>query len=278
MNKETFANPEVLSFYKLLPFNRKKGLEEEIKAVRKRGIDGLYPGLPTLMGKNISFLEVGCGIGWLSNSINFLYNAPVVGIDFNPNAISIAQEVAETMGLTTEFFVEDLFLYEPISLFDVVISFGVLHHTNNCKFAVQRLCNKFVRSGGYVMIGLYHKYGRQPFLDHFNEMKKQGATQEEMFVRYRQLQSYLKDEIQLLSWFKDQVLNPHETQHTLEEMLPILEESGMELVSTSINKFQPIRSFEDLIRQEKGYEQIAEERLKNNIYFPGFFVFLARKN
>lgn len=277
MDKKTFANLEVLNFYKSLPFNRRSTLEEEIKAIRERRIDGLYPGLPELLGPNVSVLEVGCGVGWLSNSINFLYNAPAVGIDFNPVAISIAQEVAKAMELTTKFFVEDLFLYKPPSPFDVVISFGVLHHTNNCEFAVRRLCEKFVHSGGYVMIGLYHKYGRQPFLDHFNEMKKRSATEKEMFARYRQLQSYIKDETLLLSWFRDQVLNPHESQHTLEDMLPILEESGMELVSTSINNFQPIRSLEDLIREEKKYTLISKERLKNNQYFPGFFVFLALK-
>jgi len=278
MEKETFANFDVLNFYKLLPFNRKNALDEEINAIRKRQPADLYPGLPELLGPNVSVLEIGCGTGWLSNSISFLYGASVVGIDFNPVAINIAQEVAKAMKLKTQFKVEDLFLYDPQTPFDMVISFGVLHHTNNCKLAIKRLCEKFTRSGGHVMIGLYHKYGRQPFLDHFKEMKKRGATEEEMLARYKVLQSHIKDETQLISWFRDQVLNPHETQHTLAEMILILQEANMELISTSINQFRPINSIEDLIKEEKKYRDLAIQRLQNNQYFPGFFIFLAQKN
>ena len=169
MNKKTFGNLDVLNFYKLLPFNRKSTLKEEIKAVRERRIDALYPGLSELLFQNARVLEVGCGVGWLSNSINYLYrNVSVLGIDFNPIAIGIAQEVAKEMELTARFLEEDLFLYKPHSPFDIVISFGVLHHTNNCAFALRRICDEFVRPGGHVMIGLYHKYGRQPFLEYFN--------------------------------------------------------------------------------------------------------------
>ncbi|MDD5136440.1 MAG: class I SAM-dependent methyltransferase [Candidatus Omnitrophica bacterium] len=276
MNK-TYANYDVLDFYKSLPFNTRSSLSEEITAVRKRRPEQLYPGLQELLGPDISVLEVGCGTGWLSNSISFLYNSSVLGIDFNPVAIKIAQEVADAMKIKTQFRVEDLFLYEPGKLFDLVISFGVLHHTDDCKFAVKRLFEKFVRPGGHVIIGLYHKYGRQPFLDHFSEMKNRGVPEKEMLARFRALQSNIKDETQLVSWFRDQVLHPHETQHTLEEMLPILKEANMELVSTSINQFKPISSTEDLIGKEKEYSGIARKHLENNRYFPGFFVFLARK-
>lgn len=277
MNRKTYANYDVLEFYRTLPFNRMSSLEEEINAVRKRSPKDLYPGLSQLLSSRVSVLEVGCGVGWLSNSISFLYNSSVLGIDFNPVAIGQAQEVGKKLGLKTQFRTEDLFLYEPEKPFDVVISFGVLHHTNNCEVAVRRVCENFVRKGGHVMIGLYHKYGRQPFLDHFNDMKKRGATEEEMFNRYKILHPYIKDETQILSWFRDQVLHPHETQHTLEEMIPILNELNMELVSTSINQFQPLISINDLIIKERKYTQIAMEHLKNNRYFPGFFIFLAKK-
>ena len=60
-------------------------------------------------------------------------------------------------------------------------------------------------------------------------------------------------------------------------MLPILEETGMELVSTTINRFQPIDSVEKLLEEEITYRDIAVQRLQENKYFPGFFVFLARK-
>ncbi len=276
MEKRTFANLSVLDFYKSLPFNYKGSLEQEIDTIRNGRVEMLYPGLSQLLSQEVSVLEVGCGIGWLSNSINYLYNSPVVGIDFNPVAIERACQVARIMKLKTKFLVEDLFLYEPEILFHIVISFGVLHHTDNCAVAVRRLCERFVCPGGYVIIGLYHKYGRQPFLDYFNKMKERGVTEEEMFAKYSILHSQIKDKTQLISWFRDQVFNPHETQHTLAEMLSILQEADMELVSTSINHFQPIKSNKNLIEEEYKYRDIAIERLKGNQYFPGFFVFIAK--
>jgi hypothetical protein len=152
----------------------------------------------------------------------------------------------------------------------------VLHHTKNCSAAVRRVC-EFAKPGGHVFIGLYHKYGRQPFLNHFHEMRKRGVSEEAMLTRYKELHSDLHDDTLLLSWFRDQVLHPHETQHTLEEMVPVIMDAGMELVSTSINRFATIDSLEELYAKERKQRETAEQRLKQNRYFTGFFVFLARK-
>ena len=48
----------------------------------------------------------------------------------------------------------------------LIISLGALHHTNNCKEAIKYIC-KFGETKSYLFLGLYHKYGRKPFLDHF---------------------------------------------------------------------------------------------------------------
>jgi hypothetical protein len=81
-----------------------------------------------------------------------------------------------------------------------------------------------------------------PFLRHFREMRARGASEAEMLARYRELHPWLDDDTQALSWFRDQVQHPHETQHTLAEFLPLMRARGMELVATSINRFQPIGS------------------------------------
>jgi 2-polyprenyl-3-methyl-5-hydroxy-6-metoxy-1,4-benzoquinol methylase len=276
MEISEFSNFEVLEFYKTLPFNLKGSVEGSVETIRKSNPDRLYPGISNFLGPDAFVLEVGCGVGWLSNSISYLYNSSVVGIDFNPLAIESAQNVARMLNLNTKFIVEDLFLYTPDSLFDVVISSGVLHHTNDCERGIRRCCEAFIRPGGHVVIGLYHSYGRQPFLDYFAKMKKE-ASEKEMFQKYRLMHKSIQDETQLYSWFRDQVLNPHETQHTLKEMLPILESSGMELIGTSINNFQSIHSLDHLLEEEKKYRDIAMQRLCENRYFPGFFVFIARK-
>jgi len=160
------------------------------------------------------------------------------------------------------------------------VSLGVLHHTGNCLGAVERVCKEFVKPGGYVFIGLYHLYGRRPFLQHFEDMAAAGASEDEMLERYRQLHSAIDDETHLKSWFRDQVLHPHETQHTLTEMMPILKANGMRLCTSSVNRFEPIdneNAISGILAMEPALEQVSQTRLDDNQYFPGFFLFLAQK-
>ena len=250
------------------------------QAVRKqfgpRTLVLAYPILGPLLHAKTRMLDVGCGTGWLANSISHHCGCSVTGIDINSVAVERARQVAQALGLSTEFQVADLFVYAPRERFDLVVSLGVLHHTNDCPAAVRRVC-EFVKPGGHVFIGLYHKYGRQPFLNHFREMRKQGASEEVMRARYKELHSGLHDDTLLQSWFRDQVLHPHETQHTLKEMAPIIMDASMKLVSTSINRFAPMGSLERLYIEERKQRAIAEQRLKQNQYFAGFFVFLASK-
>jgi SAM-dependent methyltransferase len=275
---ETFANAAVLAFYRDLPFNQRTGVAEHVRAVTGTDAAAAYPPLPPLLGPGTRVLDAGCGVGWLALGIAHHHGAAVTGIDFNPMAIERAREVARRLNLAADFRVADLFLYEPDAPFDVAIAIGVLHHTNDCGAGLARLARTCVRPGGHLLVGLYHSYGRRPFLDHFRALRAAGASEEEMLARYRRLHSWIGDETQLRSWFRDQVLHPHETQHTLQEMAPVLERNGMRLVSTSINRFQPFDGLDELFEQEKTFAGIAEERLKTGQYFPGFFVFLARKD
>jgi hypothetical protein len=136
--------------------------------------------------------------------------------------------------------------------------------------------NEFVAPGGHAFIGLYHTYGRRPFLDYFEQMRAGGASENDMFRRYCELMPQATDETHARSWFRDQVLHPHETQHTLAEMLPLFDECNVELISTSINRFEPIGAVADLIAEEKTYEEMSRQWLREGRYFPGFFVFLVR--
>jgi SAM-dependent methyltransferase len=277
-NEQPSVGKSVLEFYRVLPFNYRQSVAEHAREIKDRNAIKSYPVLPPLLETpGMRVLEIGSGPGWMSNGIAHHYGCPVTGLDFNPVAVERAQAVAEELGVNSEFQVADLFQWSPETPYPLVVSLGVLHHTDDCQGAVQRLCNEFTAPDGHVLIGLYHEPGRRPFLDHFADMKSAGASEVEMLERFRELDSHIKDETHLMSWFRDQVLHPHETQHTLKEMVAIIEDCGMTLESTSINRFQPIVSAEDLYARERGYADIAAERLAAGQYFPGFFVFLARK-
>ena len=273
----TYASDEVLAFYKELPFNYRSTVGSTVKAIKKQNMLKAYPMVAQLLSKKTTVLDVGCGAGWLSNSIAHHYGCAVQGIDFNPVAIERAQQVSNGLEASSTFSVQDLFLYRPKPAFDAVLSLGVLHHTNNCREALKSIATYTVKQGGYIFVGLYHAYGRAPFLQYFENLKAKGANEDTLFDAYKELHSTMNDETQLLSWFRDQVLHPHETQHTLEMVCEVFDECGIELVSTSINKFQSINSREDLYETEKTYLELGRQKLKEKTYFPGFFVALGKK-
>ena len=255
----THINKSVLEFYKGLPFNYRDSVEEHALSVIKktRWAGEAYEMIAPMLKPKTKVLEVGCGTGWLSNRIAYHDKCDVTAIDFNPVAIERAKEVSEYIGNKVNFEVADLFKYN-IKPADLILSLGVLHHTGDCKGALEKICQS---TDGSIFIGLYHKYGRKPFLDEFANIEGEVAK----FKRYCELDTRFNDKTHLLSWFRDQVLHPHETQHTMAEVSEILKDNNMELVWSSIEG------------DEKLYEDVAKKKLLNNEYWPGFFTFLARK-
>lgn len=270
------STPEaVLQFYRELPFNfRSSAREAASKIQRENTIERGYPILVPLLQKGRSVLDVGCGAGWFSLNAAYHLGCAVTGIDFNEVALERGRQVARELGVSVSFQEADVFTYIPPQSFDVVASIGVLHHTKDCIEALSRVCS-FARPGGHVFVGLYHAHGRKPFLKHFKRLQSDGASEDEMLAEYARLHP-LADKVHLRSWFRDQVLHPHETQHTLAEILPVLRQNNVELIATSINAFATIRSIDEVIRQEASLEHYGAEQLAKGRYYPGFFIVLGR--
>jgi SAM-dependent methyltransferase len=268
----------VLEFYDRQPFNYYGSVAQQAAAVRSRDPVDSYPVLaPLLVGGQTRVFDVGCGVGWLSNGIALRYRRSVIGIDASVTAIARARAVATTLETDARFEVADLFDHEPDLAAELAISIGVLHHTDDFGRGVRRLFEVFTAPGGHAFLGLYHAYARRPFHEHFTELRSRGLDEDELFARYQRLDRRHDDKTHARSWFRDQVLNPHESHHTLAELLPLLAECGMELVATSINQFAPPGSLAELLEQEKGLERVGRERLAAGRFFPGFFFVLVRK-
>jgi len=273
----SFANQEVLNFYRELPFNVFQN-EGEHRRFIKSGISlRSHPVLAELISEETRVLEVGCGMGRFSAQLADQYDALVTAIDFNPDVIAYAIRSAELLKLRVDYQTSDLFVFEPSERFDVCISLGVLHHTNDCLAAIAHCLNRFLKQGGHFYVGLYHLYGRKPFLVHFKELIKNGAKEEDLFKEYARLDNGKTDPTYLRSWFRDQVLHPHETQHTLKEITEVCAKSGARLVKTSINQFEDFETEAELFEREVEYEQVSRRWLAEGKYFPGFFTALYRK-
>ncbi len=82
-------------------------------------------------GKKV--LEIGCGIG--TDTVNFArHGADVTAVDLSPNSLEIARQRVEVYGLDdrVRFFkgsAEELTSFVPKQAYDLIYSFGVIHHT-----------------------------------------------------------------------------------------------------------------------------------------------------
>ena len=284
---------KVQSFYASLPFNFHHSKEQASETLREENPVEFYKNLDALLRRTngaTRVLDVGCGAGWFVNSVAFHYGLSVVGIDLCEVALERAQAVSRELGVSerTRFQLKDLLEGEAFSEeFFLVNSIGVLHHTFDCHASLAQIC-QWVQPGGYLHLGLYHRYGREPFLQLFQEYRNQlraakTADAQEAITRraydhYKAINRHCRDELFLTSWFKDQVLHPHESQHTVEELFGWLAELGFTCLSTSINQFEPISSWQEIFQEEKKLSRLSYQRnVVEQRYFPGFFTLLARR-
>lgn len=275
----SFKNEKVLNFYEKLPFNIFGDIALAEKQIEKNDPLEIYPQIKLLIDKQkkTKIIDVGCGGGWFINSLIYHHENKfdATGVDFNPKVIEYADRIKKNLKLKSKFISADLFTLDgKKEEFDLVVSLGVLHHTNNCHEAIKSVCN-LGKKGSYLFLGLYHKYGREPFLNFFRSMKDQ--SEENKFKEYKKLHKNVSDEKKLYSWFRDQVLHPHETQHTFEEIYNLLISLNYQVLSTSINKFQSLNKINEVFKLEKTFYEYSQRKLLEKEYFPGFFITIAKK-
>ena len=273
----TYKNEDVLDFYKELPFNIYGDLDSAKKQIKKYNPLETYPELKKIINEydKIKIIDFGCGGGWLVNSLSYHLKdrVEVTGVDFNPKVIDYANKIKDMLNLNSKFFSSDLFTFEKNTNYNLIISLGVLHHTNNLEEAIKHI-STYGAEKSYFFLGLYHSYGRKPFLDYFKKIKHK--SEEYRFSEYKKLQN-INDEKKMYSWFRDQVLHPYETQHSFEEILKIFKMINYNIISTSINKFNKIKNFSDIVDAEKKLELYAKQKLKQKEYYPGFFITIGKK-
>ena len=109
-------------------------------------------------GKRI--LEVGCGIG--TDTINFARSgAYVTAVDVSEKSLEIARKRAAVYGLGNIDFIqanaEELTSALESANFDLVYSFGVVHHTPEPQRALRQMTS-LLRPGGCLKIMVYHRH------------------------------------------------------------------------------------------------------------------------
>ncbi|MBS0534444.1 MAG: class I SAM-dependent methyltransferase [Proteobacteria bacterium] len=132
-------------------------IDEARLAEAEKGLVRLL-GEEPLAGK--SLLDIGCGSGVHDVAALRLGAARVVAIDIDPVSVSTARSVATRHAPGRDIEVKELSVFdlapETFGTFDIVYSWGVLHHTGAMIEAVGKAA-QVVKPGGLFVFALYHR-------------------------------------------------------------------------------------------------------------------------
>jgi len=182
--------------------------------------------------------DVGCGTGQLACLLS-LKDRHVEGFDFSDASIELAERLKARLCLeNVHFTTRNIFdLAEPDEKFDYVFCNGVLHHTPDPYGGFCRLV-PMVKPGGYIVIGLYNLYGRLflhlkravVWLFHRHDRQAKRRAIQEMLVKEED------DTFKQDTWFADQYEHPHESVHTIDQVLRWYHAHGF----TYVNSMPPV--------------------------------------
>ena len=118
----------------------------------------------SMKGKRV--LEIGCGLG--ACAINFARaGAQVTAVDLSQKSIDVAKKNAESMGVgdKIEFYqgdAEQLSKFLPEGQYDLIFSFGVIHHTPHPDNVVEE-AKKYLAPNGQFKVMVYYRYSWKVF-------------------------------------------------------------------------------------------------------------------
>jgi 2-polyprenyl-3-methyl-5-hydroxy-6-metoxy-1,4-benzoquinol methylase len=133
---------------------------DEVEA-RKYFVESHIPGFaefPRWRGKKV--LEIGCGIG--TDTVNFArHGAQVTSVDLSEKSLEIARQRVQVYGFENQvtFFcgnAEELSSFVRAEPYDLIYSFGVIHHTPHPEAVVEQM-RRYARPGTNVKIMVYHR-------------------------------------------------------------------------------------------------------------------------
>lgn len=118
-----------------------------------------FLGLKSLNG--LRFLDIGCGSGLFSLAAHNLGAKEVVSFDADPFSVKCCTYLREKVGSPASWAISDASVLDKeflsrLEKFDIVYSWGVLHHTGDMWRAITNAA-ELVAPQGYFYIALYNK-------------------------------------------------------------------------------------------------------------------------
>jgi len=191
--------------------------------------------------QNKSILCAGCGTGdkaiFLSKFVK-----KVVCLDFSKGQLKVAETRAKNQKIKNIAFKNKDILNDnlkDLGKFDLILSLGVLHHTENAKNGFEKLVN-LLKPKGIIIIALYHKYARlryriNRFLIH-SFVSKEPDNIMKWLLKSKIAKPIRKASLPTLY---DRYAVSFESYHTLREVRKWFKENNINLIKHSNNIKKP---------------------------------------
>ena len=275
---------KVTEFYKITPFPNYKDNDDKQSILEKGNKNLLAQKFKNFIGFKKNVLEVGCGTGQLSIYFSLGTNNRIVGFDPTIQSLNLAKDFALKNEISNiEFVNADIFDDVLVdNYFDFVWCNGVLHHTKDPYKAFQ-IVARSLKNEGYILVGLYNKFGRFRTILRKYLSKIFGLKFLEFFDPT--LKNLKISDEERKSWIKDQYFHPIESLHTLDEVLEWFDNNDIEYVNSIPScDFEFSQDYADLFKKNSigtFYSRIINQfsmifnRLGSD---GGLFVVIGKKN
>jgi len=118
-----------------------------------------FADFPSVKGKKV--LEIGCGIGTATVKFAEAGAKKVTAVDLSEKSLAIAKKRAEIYELeNVEFYhanAEELSKTVPMDKYDLIYSFGVIHHTPHPENVLKEL-HSYLSPNGQLKVMVYYRY------------------------------------------------------------------------------------------------------------------------
>ena len=273
---------KVTSFYKESPFPNYKSNDDKSTILDKGNKNYLTSKFKNFIGYKKDVLEVGCGTGQLAIYFALGTNNRVVGLDPTIESLKLAADFSKKQNIDNIDFINADIFDDVLTdkYFDFIWCNGVLHHTKD-PYKAFRVLIKSLKNEGYVLIGLYNKFGRIRTVFRRYMFKIFGSKYLDIFDPT--LRNLKNNEEERKSWIRDQYIHPIESLHTIDNVLEWFNKNDIEFINSI-----PSSNFEDdddnlFSKKSKGdlYSRVINQlsMIFNNLGSDGgLFIIIGKKN
>jgi SAM-dependent methyltransferase len=220
----------VKDFYEETPFPNYDDVDSR-ETLRQKARLGVFARiLDEQIPPDVLVLEVGSGTGQLTNFLGMDWRRRAIGADLCMNSLKLAKDFRDRFGVVNADFLQMNLFRPPFAdaSMDVVISNGVLHHTADPEGGFRAILAK-LKPGGYIVIGLYNWLGRLPTLWRRRLIEVFG---DRMAALDHRLRGDRLNTGRWAAWFRDQYRHPHESKHSMDEVLGWFKRNRVEFLSS----------------------------------------------